>query len=226
MPKTTQNQYQIDLGVFINNEFVWHTVKTFATIEAAYKGFKEYTNKQLRYTDRELMKVWNSGRLDIELRRGNRLLNWVGIYAREADKSADDTEQDKDKGKANKGKADKDKSGKARDSASTAHEVNGLLYRIRAVRTEAELKALADRLESLIPEGAPQFEVDMLGRAIEEQPDVIRYNRIRALLSAGYTDADIDEAERLLQDITHQSVAQAAAAVITKAWPSTADPHH
>ena len=85
-------QYQLILGTFIDNEFIWHDVNSYDDLPTAYKEFKKYVNSQLKYTDEELAKVWNSGRLDIELRRGNRLLNWVGIYAREVDKGADEEE--------------------------------------------------------------------------------------------------------------------------------------
>lgn len=96
MPNMSK-QYQLILGTFIDNEFIWHDVDSYDTIEEAYREYKKYVNSQLKYTDEELSKVWNTGRLDIELRRGNKLLNWVGIYAREVDKLSEDEEE-----KANK----------------------------------------------------------------------------------------------------------------------------
>ena len=95
MPNMSK-QYQLILGTFIDNEFIWHDVDSFDTLEEGYKEFKKYVNSQLKYTDEELVKVWNSGRLDIELRRGNRLLNWVGIYVREVDKLSEDEEEKAD----------------------------------------------------------------------------------------------------------------------------------
>ena len=100
MPTKTK-QYQLLLGTFIDNEFIWHDVDSFDTLEEAYKEYKKYVNDQLKYTDDELIKVWNTGRLDVELRRGNRLLNWTGIYVREVaeDKDEDENEKPKDKEK-------------------------------------------------------------------------------------------------------------------------------
>lgn len=94
MPKMDK-QYQLILGTFIDDEFVWHDVDSYDDLEEAYKEFKKYVNSQLKYTDEELIKVWNTGRLDVELRRGNKLLNWVGIYAREVAQEAKEDEDEK-----------------------------------------------------------------------------------------------------------------------------------
>lgn len=96
MPNMSK-QYQLMLGTFIDDEFVWHDVDSYSDLKTAYAGFKKYVNSQLKYTDEELIKVWNTGRLDVELRRGNRLLNWVGIYAREVDKLSKEGEDKADK---------------------------------------------------------------------------------------------------------------------------------
>lgn len=93
---SAENQFQLILGTFIDNEFVWHEIKKFSDLETAYKEYKKYANKQMSYTDKELKKVWNSGRLDIELRRGNKLLNWCGIYSRAAIAETDDEEKASD----------------------------------------------------------------------------------------------------------------------------------
>lgn len=95
MPDTSSKQYQIMLGTFKDNKFYWHKVKEMDDLKSAYKEFKKYVNKQLTYTDRELKKVWNTGRLDVELRRGNRLLNWVGIYSRAAERDEYDEDEKK-----------------------------------------------------------------------------------------------------------------------------------
>lgn len=97
MPNISK-QYQLILGTFIDDKFVWHDVGSYDDQAEAYKEYKKYVNEQLKYSDDELVKVWNSGRLDIELRRGNKLLNWTGIYTREVpveDKDEDDKD-DKD----------------------------------------------------------------------------------------------------------------------------------
>lgn len=86
--------FEIYLGTFNDNEFTWHRISKHKDFEQAYKEFKKYTNKQLQYTEEDLKKVWDTGRIDIELRYGNKLLNWVGIYSREV--SLMEPEKDKD----------------------------------------------------------------------------------------------------------------------------------
>lgn len=78
------DKYRVYLGTFDNNEFTWYEVESYKDLHDAYVGFKKYVNTQLKYTDEELKKVWDTGRLDIELMQGTKLLNWVGIYSREA----------------------------------------------------------------------------------------------------------------------------------------------
>lgn len=134
MPKM-DNQYQLILGTFIDNKFVWHDVDSYDDIEVAYREFKKYVNSQLKYSDEELLKVWNTGRLDVELRRGNKLLNWVGIYAREVAKEAKEDEDDE---------ADV-KDGRVRDAVSDERlfkDEDGRLI------TEAELREEFDQMEA------------------------------------------------------------------------------
>lgn len=93
-------EYDILLGTFNDNKFTWHHVESYKDLSKAYKAFKDYVNSQLKYTDEELLKVWNTGRLDIELRKGNQLLNWVGIYSREVDRLMKEKEDEKPDKKA------------------------------------------------------------------------------------------------------------------------------
>lgn len=95
MPKESK-QYQLILGTFIDDKFVWHDVGEYDDQAEAYREYKKYVNEQLKYSDEELVKVWSSGRLDIELRRGNKLLNWTGIYTREVPPEDKDDDDDKD----------------------------------------------------------------------------------------------------------------------------------
>lgn len=81
--KSNSDVYEIYLGTFIDNAFTWYSVKEIKSLTEAYKEFKSYVNTQLKYTDEELQQIWDTGRLDIELRKGSKLLNWVGIYSRE-----------------------------------------------------------------------------------------------------------------------------------------------
>lgn len=95
MPKESK-QYQLILGTFIDDKFVWHDVGEYDDQTEAYREYKKYVNEQLKYSDEELVKVWSSGRLDVELRRGNKLLNWTGIYTREVPPEDKDDDDEKD----------------------------------------------------------------------------------------------------------------------------------
>lgn len=87
-------EYEIWLGTFEGEDFVWKTIKKENDFDKAYKFFHEYCLKQMSYSDEELQKIWSSGRIDVELRQGKKLLNWVGIYSRKVG----ETESNEDQG--------------------------------------------------------------------------------------------------------------------------------
>lgn len=78
-------EYELLLGTFEGDDFKWKTLKKFNDFKEAYKEYKKYVDKQMSYSVEELLKVWSSGRIDIELRQGTKLLNWAGIYCRRTD---------------------------------------------------------------------------------------------------------------------------------------------
>jgi len=94
--------WAVYLGTFNDNAFTWYLVKEYNSLETAYKEFKKYVNTQLKYTDKELQQVWDTGRLDIELRQGSKLLNWVGIYSREVKPLDEKEEKEVEKGEVKK----------------------------------------------------------------------------------------------------------------------------
>lgn len=96
------SKFKVLLGTFIDNAFIWHTVNEYDNLKDAYIGFKKYVNSQLQYTDEELKKVWDTGRLDVELLQGNKLLNWVGIYARETTPLSEKEEKEVEETKSKK----------------------------------------------------------------------------------------------------------------------------
>jgi len=100
--KTNSDVFEIYLGTFNDDVFTWYSIKKFKDATQAYKEFKKYVNTQLKYTDEELKKVWDTGRLDIELRQGNKLLNWVGIYSREVKELSKAEEKEAEEGKVKK----------------------------------------------------------------------------------------------------------------------------
>ena len=113
--KSNSDVYEIYLGTFIDNAFTWYSISKHKDPTDAYKEFKKYVNTQLKYTDEELQQVWDTGRLDIELRQGNKLLNWVGIYSREVKPLNEKEEKEAEEGKIEK-KADKDETETKKDS--------------------------------------------------------------------------------------------------------------
>lgn len=91
--------YEIWLGSFEGEDFVWKKIKEFNNYKDASKFFEEYKRKQASYDQEELSKIWGSGRIDIELRQGKKSLNWVGMYYRKAadpdwEPDGDDPHQD------------------------------------------------------------------------------------------------------------------------------------
>ena len=100
--KSNSDVYEVYLGTFIDNAFTWYSVAKYKDLTTAYKEFKKYVNTQLKYTDEELQKVWDTGRLDIELRQGSKLLNWVGIYSRKVVGLTTKEEKEVEKGKIKK----------------------------------------------------------------------------------------------------------------------------
>ena len=100
--KTNSDVFEIYLGTFDDDVFTWYSIEKFKDPTQAYKEFKKYVNTQLKYTDEELKKVWDTGRLDIELRQGNKLLNWVGIYSREVKELSKAEEKEAEEGKVKK----------------------------------------------------------------------------------------------------------------------------
>lgn len=84
--------YEIWLGSFEGDKFVWKTIKKFNDFEKAYKFYDEYVKKQEAYTAEELQKIWSSPRIDIELRQGKKLLNWIGMYNRKVGEEETETE--------------------------------------------------------------------------------------------------------------------------------------
>lgn len=77
-------EYEVWLGTFEGEDFVWKTVKKFNNYKQASKFFEDYKRKQAEYSAEELSKIWGSGRIDIELRQGKKLINWIGMYYRKA----------------------------------------------------------------------------------------------------------------------------------------------
>lgn len=93
-------EYEIWLGTFEGEDFVWKVIKRFNEFDAAYSFYHDYIMKQSKYDDDELKKVWSSGRIDVELRQGKKLINWAGLFSRRvADPAFDPYADSPDAGK-------------------------------------------------------------------------------------------------------------------------------
>lgn len=95
MPKEDKI-YRLVVGTFDEkkNETKWHDVEEFDDFDKAQKEFRKYVIEQLKYSDDEFDKVWETPRLDIELLMGETLLNWAGVYARGNKADVDDASVD------------------------------------------------------------------------------------------------------------------------------------
>ena len=120
--KSNSDIFEIYLGTFIDDAFTWYSISKHKDPTEAYKEFKKYVNTQLKYTDEELRQVWDTGRLDIELRQGNKLLNWVGIYSREVKPLSKKEEEEAEK--ADVKEKDKDDESKKDSLTKDAFEID------------------------------------------------------------------------------------------------------
>ena len=65
--------------------YTWKKDDTFSSVKAGYSAFKKLCQKCSTYTYEDLMEIYDSPRLDIELRFGSKMLKWFGIYEKEMD---------------------------------------------------------------------------------------------------------------------------------------------
>ncbi len=72
----------------------WKIIKTFKSKKEGYISFKDLCKKCAAYTYEELMEIYNSPRLDIELKEGDTLLKWMGIYEKQI--SEDEEKEEKE----------------------------------------------------------------------------------------------------------------------------------
>ena len=58
----------------------WKVDSRYKTQKEGYVAFKELCKKIAAYTYEELVEVYNTPRLDVELMEGDTLIKWFGIY--------------------------------------------------------------------------------------------------------------------------------------------------
>lgn len=99
-------EYEIYLGTFEGEDFIWKCIKRFTSFDDAYGFYHDYIMKQSKYDDEELKKIWSSGRIDVELRQGKKLINWCGLFSRRvADPNFDPYAEEKKEADAEEAKA-------------------------------------------------------------------------------------------------------------------------
>ena len=79
------NDIRLMLGTFdeAKQDTKWKTLKTFKTMKEGYIAFKDLCKKCVAYTYEELIEIYDSPRLDIELMEGDKMMKWMGVYERE-----------------------------------------------------------------------------------------------------------------------------------------------
>ena len=93
MPK---NEIALMIGTFdqVKQDTKWKTIQTFKTTKEGYIAFKDLCKKCVAYTFEELIEIYDSPRLDIELMQGDNMLKWMGIYEKEiADEESEEDEE-------------------------------------------------------------------------------------------------------------------------------------
>lgn len=77
--------YKIIVGTYSEKtgKFTWHDVSSHDDLDEAYKKYNSFVIDQIKYTEEELIKVWKTDRLDVELVSGKRLIKWVGVFNKE-----------------------------------------------------------------------------------------------------------------------------------------------
>lgn len=92
MPK--DNEIKLVIGTFDEKlqNTKWKKIDTFKTKKEGYIAFKDLCKKCVAYTYEELMEIYNSPRLDIELMEGDTMIKWMGIYEREIEEEVSEEE--------------------------------------------------------------------------------------------------------------------------------------
>lgn len=86
------DKFELWLGTFTKgvDNFKWTKVDSFDDKEKAKKAFHKYVVKQITKSEEQTIEEFGSGRIDIELREGSKMINWIGSYIKDEDKSTKD----------------------------------------------------------------------------------------------------------------------------------------
>ena len=95
MPKETGIALYIGIFDEKKQDTKWKKDKTFKTKKEGYIYFKDLCKKLASYSYDELMEIYGTPRLDIELKEDVKILKWMGIYEKqnEEDEPEENTEE-------------------------------------------------------------------------------------------------------------------------------------
>ena len=84
MPEKNKD-IKLVIGIFneAKQDTKWKDIQTFDTKKEGYIAFKDLCKKCVTYSYDELIEIYDSPRLDIELLEGDTMIKWIGIYERE-----------------------------------------------------------------------------------------------------------------------------------------------
>jgi len=97
MPSKEQNkEIAIFIGTFDEKkqDTTWKKTKVFKSVKEGYIAFKELCKKCAGYSYEELMDIYSSPRLDIELLEGDKMLKWMGIYEKQVEEEEETEEEE------------------------------------------------------------------------------------------------------------------------------------
>lgn len=79
------DKFELWLGTFTKgtDNFKWSKIDSFDDRIKAKDAFHKYVVKQISKSEEETIKEFGSGRIDIELRQGSKMINWIGSYIKD-----------------------------------------------------------------------------------------------------------------------------------------------
>ena len=91
-----KNEIALYIGTFDieKQDTKWKKIQTFKKLKEGYIAFKDLCKKCVGYTYEELLEIYNSPRLDIELMQGDKKLKWMGVYEKELEEEDEESEQE------------------------------------------------------------------------------------------------------------------------------------
>lgn len=93
MPKNLE--IAIYIGTFSEKkqDTVWKKTQSFKSMKEGYIAFKDLCKKCAAYSYDELMEIYSSPRLDIELMQGDKMVKWMGIYEKQLEEDEKENEE-------------------------------------------------------------------------------------------------------------------------------------